>query len=268
MKSYSEITIGLPDGNHLKEAVIKLLKKSKLDIPNYTSTTKSRSYESSLRLPSGMVCRVLIDKPRDLVFSLVEGRSDIILTGSDYVDDFLLYIKQSKNIPKIWNRYSIVSAHQKHEHLNFHEIRMACLVSKKNPLSINKMIKNKIICYTEFPFLASRYFQKLPGYKEKYGVQTPRVLSSFSSSDKNNNLIDIVYSNGATESKLINNSNAVIIDLVRSGRTMRNNNLKLLKYIGKPIFNTLYKRTGLSLHQEKIIKEFVDLLEKNPLWKI
>lgn len=260
----SIITIGLPDGAHLRKLICELFERAHIRVERYFSNDFLRKYSSVLVLPSGNKILVLIDKPRDLVYSLIEGRCDAIITGSDYVEDFLLFLESHKDAPENWRERKIVSGHKRRPHLNFSGLRMSVIVSdENNSTDINELIKNKdTVCYTEFPFIAAKYLQSLPGYKDKYGSTLPRIWSTFSGSG-GDPTIDIIFSSGATESKILADTQNIAVDLVHTGETVRENGLRVIDSIGAPVFNTLYVRSDVIDEKTKLLSEFVDLVEEN-----
>src|SRR4030042_3668013 len=106
----ANLLIGLPDGKHIRDATYKLLKRAKLDIPEYKSNIEERKYKTELILPSNKICDIVIDKPKDLLYSLVLGKTDIIITGSDYVADFYLFHNNQLKSPFNHNCKLIESA--------------------------------------------------------------------------------------------------------------------------------------------------------------
>ena len=69
IKRKKGLLIGLPDGGHIREATYEILRKSGFMIIDY-GDTKSRKYTANLTLPSGIISEIIIDKPRDLLYSL------------------------------------------------------------------------------------------------------------------------------------------------------------------------------------------------------
>ena len=256
----TNLLIGLPDGRHIRDDICELLRRANLNIPVYCDN-KERKYKTELALPSGEICDIIIDKPRDLLYSLALGKVDIIITGSDYVDDFCLFHnRQSKSVLGL--RCGLIeSAHLGLNHLGYPGAQLGFMVRKDNPFNdLDELILNqeKIICYTEFPIIASQYLSQLSSYQSRFGHALPSIASNFSIVEDNPDVI-IIYSHGATESKATADNKVLIFELRLSGKTSEINELKLLCNKGDPIFNLIYKRRD-SMNNEKI-KKFVTLIE-------
>ena len=256
----TNLSIGLPDGRHIRNATYELLRKANLNIPIY-GDTEGRKYKTELTLPSGKICDIIIDKPRDLLYSLALGEVDIIITGSDYVDDFCLFhSRQSKSVFSLGCGL-IESAHLELNHLGYSGTKLGFMIKKDSPFNnLDELILNqgKIICYTEFPMIASQYLSRLSSYQSRFGHALPSIVSNFSIIEDNPNVI-IIYSHGATESKATVDNKILIFELRLSGKTSEINRLKLLYDTGDPIFNLIYERRD-STNKDKI-KEFVTLIE-------
>jgi ATP phosphoribosyltransferase len=255
------LLIGLPDGVHIKDATNKLLKKAGLNVSGYKNSSYKRKYNAKLVLPSGKVCDVVIDKPKDLLYSLSLGKIDIIITGSDYVNDFCLFHAKQLKSPFNHGCKLIESAHLQLNHLGYFGTQLGFIVKEDSPYdNLDELIssQDKIICYSEFPIIASQYLSKLASYKYRFGDSLPSITSGFSILESNPK-VNIIYSHGATESKAAIDNKALIFDLMLSGKTYKINKLKILRMVGNPIFNVIYKRKDSKKCSE--ITEFVKLIE-------
>lgn len=256
----TNLSIGLPDGRHIRDATYNLLRRANLNIPVY-GDIEERKYKTELALPSGEICNIIIDKPRDLLYSLVLGKVDIIITGSDYLDDFCLF--HNRQLKSVFGLGCglIESAHLGLNHLGYFGTQLGFMIKKDSFFNnLDELILNqeKIICYTEFPMIASKYLSQLSSYQRRFGYALPSIVSNFSIIEENPNVI-IIYSHGATESKATVDNKVLIFELRLSGKTSEINKLKLLYDMKDPIFNLIYKRKD-SVNNEKI-KEFVTLIE-------
>lgn len=255
------LLIGLPDGRHIKDATCKILERAKLNIPEYKNIDEKRKYNTKLVLPSGRVCDIAIDKPKDLLYSLALGKTDIIITGSDYVTDFCLFHNNQLKSPFNPNCELIESAHLQLNHLGYFGTQLGFMIKKDNPYNnLDELILNQdqIICYTEFPIIALQYLSQLSSYRNRFGDSLPSIVSNFSITEGNPKAT-IIYSHGATESKATIDNKIIIFDLRLSGKTSKINKLKILRSMGNPIFNLIYKRKDSKKNDE--ITEFVELIE-------
>ncbi len=258
-----KLIIGLPNGRHIRKAIYVLLKQAGFDVLEYAPNFVSRKYQTSVFLPSKSMCTIFIDQPRDLIFGLLSGTCDVIITGQDYVEDYEQFVSQNSSTPFLGKGDMICSAHIGLQNLGFPGGKFAFMTQKNtsgNTLEQFIALRKKIVCYSEFPMLAMNFLMGTDSYKKKYGSKRPFILSTFSQNGANENAV-IIYSHGSTESKAVQNSNALIFDLIITGKTQTENNLRVIEFVGDPICNLLYKRKNLSAAKNKILKEFVTIVE-------
>lgn len=257
----TDFIIGLPSGGHMGDATNKLLEKAGIHASGYTCFSTKRKYKTSFLLPSDNMYEAIIDKPIDLIYSLLLKKTDIIITGSDYVDDFILFHKNNQSSPFYSASKSIVSAHDQLNHLGYFGTQLAFMIRKDSVYdTIDQLIsqQKEIICYSEFPLLTSLYLSKRKSYKKRFGNSLPSIVSNLSFT-KHNPRVTIIYSHGTTESKGLLDKNILICDLLLSGKTYKANELKIVCRVGHPIFNKIYKRKDSK--KKKEIAELVGLLE-------
>lgn len=259
MSGLIALRIGLPDGKHIREATFDLLESAGILIPEYSCFSKSRSYSAVFYLPSGKKCIAFIDKPQDLFYSILGGKCDLIISGDDYMQDLLL---SGFNRKASFFSANCFSAHKRLDHLGFFGTRLAFMLKETAPYnSLDEIIsaKKMLHCFTEFPFIASKAIANLDSYKNRFGTAAPKIISTFGETGKNEKVF-IIYSHGATESKAVSFANSVVFDLVRTGRTVEENGIKILSFFGEPVFNKIY--SGDQGKQSQAAAEFVNLLEE------
>ena len=262
MKAKDRLTIGLPDGAHIRKLTFDLLQSGGMNVDGYNPNSPTRKYKTSLVLPSGAECDVIVDKPRDLLTLL--AMPDLIITGEDYLQDYGLFFHNAPDKHPIRNYPFPESAHIDLRHLGYFGTQLFFMLEKSSPYnSLEQLIieRDNVICYTEFPQIAANHIMRSEAYTKKYGYSSPAILSSFSSGGTNKD-VQIFYSNGSTESKAANNPDVLILELTLTGKSARDNNLKTLEKVGDKIFTRIYRSGNPdSIKQRDASAEFVEVLE-------
>jgi ATP phosphoribosyltransferase len=187
------IRIALPSKGLLAEKSKDLLESVGYKIHN----PNPRQYRASIpRLPG---VEVIFQRPGDIVVSVRDGSVDFGITGQDI---FLEKSKSNGNILEL------------HSQLGFGHCSLNVIVpesyediNKTNDLSkLIKATKRPIKIATKFPYLTNKFFQE------------------------NNNIeIEIIQAEGALEIAPTVGYADIIVDLVSTGTTLRDNRLKILE---------------------------------------
>jgi|GEM_PF-4059217 len=266
MKEAPYLRIGLPYGKHIRQEVYATLKASGIDVPEYLTVEKHRQYSFDFSLPSGQKIKFFVDNPRDLIYRLAENLCDAIITGSDFIRDWNIFQQAQRHLPKQWQRLDIQTMLIL-KNITASMGRLSFLTDENCPVKTLDEFFTRInhpICFTEFPYLASRKIQACHSYQQKYQSLLPQLLATFFSTHGAYGIqFPIIYSHGLTESKAISNPNVIIYDIICSGETSRLNKLNSiaqdlqLVYVGLFASNNhVQNGTTEALH------EFKSLLEK------
>ena len=262
MKAKDRLTIGLPDGAHIRKLTFDLLQSGGMNVDGYNPNSPTRKYKTFLVLPSGAECDVIVDKPRDLLTLPV--MPDLIITGEDYLQDYGLFFYNTPNNHPIRNYPFPESGHIDLKHLGYFGTQLFFMIAETSPYnSLEQLLieRKKVICYSEFTRTAAYYIMRSEAYTKRYGYSSPTILSSFSSGGTNKD-VQIFYSNGSTESKAANNPDVLILELALTGKSAKDNNLKILDKVGDKIFTCIYRSGNLdSRKQHDTATDFIELLE-------
>ncbi|MEK6222469.1 MAG: ATP phosphoribosyltransferase [Chloroflexota bacterium] len=187
------IRIALPSKGLLSEGSKNLLESVGYKIHN----PNPRQYKASIpRLPG---VEVIFQRPGDIVVSVRDGSVDFGITGQDI---FLEKSKSNGNILEL------------HGQLGFGHCSLNVIVPEswedinkfKDLSNLTKTIKRPVKIATKFPYLTNEFFQE------------------------NNNIeIEIIQAEGALEIAPTVGYSDIIVDLVSTGTTLRDNRLKILE---------------------------------------
>lgn len=266
MGNTTQLRIGLPHGKHIRTEVYASLKASGIDIPDYLTIEKHRRYSFSHTLPSGGSILFFVDNPRDLIYRLAENLCDAIITGSDYVRDWSIFQKAQTHLPKRWLELDILEI-KKFENITACMGRLHFLIHKScQAATLDEFLASteQPVCFTEFPYLASRKIQENSTYKTKYRSKLPQLLATFFSTHGTYGVqFPIIYSHGLTESKAITNQNVVIYDIVCSGATSNLNKLKSVEKDSTLIYVGLFgvQEKKIEPGAATLLAEFTQLLQ-------
>ena len=266
MRDTRALRIGLPYGKHIRKEVYATLKTTGIDVPDYLTVEQHRRYSFKHTLPSGGSILFFVDNPRDLIYRLAENLCDAVITGSDYVRDWKIFQKAQTHLPKKWQELTV------HKFLKFENItactgRLNFLVHESCGIpTLDEFFyqTQNPVCFTEFPYLASRKIQKSRGYTSKYHSVLPQLLATFFSTHGTYGVqFPIIYSHGLTESKAITNKNVIIYDIMCSGKTSNLNNLKSIYQDHELIYVGLFgiNKTNPDNNTARLLTEFTQLLK-------
>ena len=192
------ITIGLPSKGRLKESALNLLKKNNLKL---TSKGGDRDYFANLdNLPNTTVIYL---HAREIIERLGDGTLDIGISGLDLLSESGLNLQKRIEVTK---------------KLEFGKANLVVAVP-------NDWIDVQTVADLEE---VSFYFRDKKNLRLRVATKYPNLTNKFFTS-KGVTQYKIITSLGATETCPFTGSSEIITDITSTGRTLRANNLRVLK---------------------------------------
>ena len=192
------ITIGLPSKGRLKESALNLLKKNNLKL---TSKGGYRDYFANLdNLPN---TKVIYLHAREIIERLGDGTLDIGISGLDLLSESGLNLQKRIEVTK---------------KLEFGKANLVVAVP-------NDWIDVQTVADLEE---VSFYFRDKKNLRLRVATKYPNLTNKFFTS-KGVTQYKIITSLGATETCPFTGSSEIITDITSTGRTLRANNLRVLK---------------------------------------
>ncbi len=208
-----KLKFAIPKGS-LQEGTLKLLRQA-----GYKVTGGTRSYRPSINDPE---IELKILRPQEIPTMLSQEAHDIGISGEDWV------LETSADVIKLLN-------------LEYGFVRLVLAVPEEwtNVMSLSDLLKRQIAqdkqlrIFTEYLSTSSKYIQKNEVYQAEFGDATPEIITPWYKSG-NNPKIKIILSFGATEAKPPEDAEG-IIDVIETGTTLTENNLKIIEEISSSI---------------------------------
>ncbi|HUY00564.1 MAG TPA: ATP phosphoribosyltransferase [Candidatus Deferrimicrobium sp.] len=206
-----KLKFAIPKGS-LQEGTLKLLRQA-----GYNIAGETRSYRPSIN-DSEIELKIL--RPQEIPTMLEQGTHDIGISGEDWV------LETSAEVIKLLD-------------LEYGYVRLVLAVPEDwtNINSLSDLIqefpsKNKPLrLFTEYLSTSSKYIQKNLVYQEKFGNDTPEIITPWYKSG-NNPKVKLILSFGATEAKPPEDAEG-IIDVIETGTTLYANNLKIIDEVSR-----------------------------------
>jgi len=206
-----KLKFAIPKGS-LQEGTLKLLRQA-----GYNIAGETRSYRPSIN-DSEIELKIL--RPQEIPTMLEQGAHDIGISGEDWV------LETSAEVIKLLD-------------LEYGYVRLVLAVPEDwtNINSLSDLIqefpsKNKPLrLFTEYLSTSSKYIQKNLVYQEKFGNDTPEIITPWYKSG-NNPKVKLILSFGATEAKPPEDAEG-IIDVIETGTTLYANNLKIIDEVSR-----------------------------------
>ena len=183
----------------------------------YQISGRERTYRPSINDPK-IELKVL--RPQEIPLFIVEGLHDVGITGQDWIweteadVETLLDLEYGRikiilAVPKTWDKITSLS-----------ELLETFWKEKKN-----------IRITTEYLNITAKHIKANPTYRKYYGDADPLMITPWWRKG-NNPRVSIFLSFGATEAKPPESADA-IIDVVETGVTIEQNNLKIIEVVGE-----------------------------------
>ena len=191
-------TIGLPSKGRLKESALNFLKKNNLEL---ASKGGDRDYFASLnKLPNA---KVIYLHAREIIERLGDGTLDIGISGLDLLNESTINLQKRIEILK---------------KLDFGKANLVVAVP-------NDWIDVQTVADLEE---VSFHFRDKKNLRLRVATKYPNVTNKFFAT-KGITQYKIVSSLGATETYPFTGSSEIITDITSTGRTLKANNLRVLK---------------------------------------
>lgn len=216
-----EIKLGLPKGSLNTPGrgdTLKLLKDAGYIVRGYDSGKES----TSPKIVNDPEIRGRLVRPQDAATKLKEGILDIAITGNDWVREYL--VNQPNGVRLVgdlgYGRTRLVFA-----------VANSCDYESLSDLLLAlKEEKERISCWTEYPYLTAQAFMQNPVYQSIYDDEIPLIYQQGKNVGGVNERIKIDISNGATEGCIAEGAD-MIVDNTQTGQSLRENNLRILEEI-------------------------------------
>lgn len=183
----------------------------------YQISGRERTYRPSINDPQ-IELKVL--RPQEIPLFIVEGLHDVGITGQDWIWETEADVETLLNleygrikiilaVPKTWDKITSLS-----------ELLETFWKEKKN-----------IRITTEYLNITAKHIKANPTYRKYYGDADPLMITPWWRKGSNPR-VSVFLSFGATEAKPPENADA-IIDVVETGVTIEQNNLKIIEVVGE-----------------------------------
>ena len=192
------ITIGLPSKGRLRESSIEFLKKNNFQL---TSNGGERNYFAKIKnFPN---IKVIYLHAKEIIQRLGDGTLDIGISGLDLLNESPINLKKKIEVKK---------------KLNFGLANLVIAIA-------DDWIDVQTIADLEE---VSFYFRDKKNTRLRVATKYPNLTNNFLVS-KGVTQYKIVLSLGATETYPFVGSSEIITDITSSGKTLKDNNLRILK---------------------------------------
>jgi len=216
-----KIVLGLPKGslnNVNRGNTYKLFVDAGYEVKGYEPGRES----NEIIIANDQEIKAFLSRPQSAPVELNRGMLDIAIIGEDWVMEESVNFKES-SIKKIGD-------------LDYGQTRLVVAVPNEDPYEslTDFFLKNKdrekpILCFTEYPNLTREHFMSNQGYKSVFGESVPLVQVR-GLSDGNNNQVQIINSDGATEVYIAKGAD-LIVDNTQTGSSLKKAGLRILETI-------------------------------------
>lgn len=166
--------------------------------------------------------KAFLSRPQSAPVELNRQMLDIAIIGEDWVMEESVNFKE-RSLKKIGD-------------LDYGQTRLVVAVPTEDPYESltdfflkNKDRKKPILCFTEYPNLTREHFMSNQGYRKVFGSSIPLVQVR-GLSDGNNNQVQIINSDGATEVYIAKGAD-LIVDNTQTGSSLKKAGLRILETI-------------------------------------
>jgi ATP phosphoribosyltransferase len=205
----NKIRFALPKGS-LAEASFEILERA-----GYLISGHERTYRPGINDPE---IELKILRPQEIPISVGEGLQDIGITGLDWVRETHAQVEVLLNLE--YGKVKIVVAVPK---------TWTTINSLSELLEVFKNKGRALRISTEYLNVSAEYVKANPFYPKFFKDSEPLIVTPWWRKGSNSN-IRIFLSFGATEAKPPEDADA-IIDVIETGRTLEQNNLKIIEEI-------------------------------------
>lgn len=203
-----KVRFAIPKGS-LEKATLDLLEQAWFKI-----SIDERSYRPILSDPE-IEAKML--RPQEIPLFVAEGLQDVGITGLDWVKETCADVETLLDLQ--YGYVKLVAAAPKHiRQANFTEL-CESIWKENRTLRVS----------TEYLNISEEFVSSNPAYKQRFGSKRPLVITPWWRRGENK-LATIYLSFGATEAKPPEDAD-VIIDVTQTGRSLEQNNLKILDVV-------------------------------------
>ncbi len=203
-----KVRFAIPKGS-LEKATLELLEQAWFGV-----SVDERSYRPILSDPE-IEAKML--RPQEIPLFVAEGVQDVGITGLDWVKE------SGADVEKLLD-------------LQYGYVKLVVATSKQNrQTSFTELCRSiwdegrALRVSTEYLNISEEYVLSNVAYRERFGVSRPLVITPWWRRGENR-LATIYLSFGATEAKPPEDAD-VIIDVTQTGRSLEQNNLKILDVV-------------------------------------
>ena len=205
-----------------------------LDRAWYGISWAERSYRPKIRDPE-IELKVL--RPQEIPVYVAEGYYDIGITGLDWI------VESDADVVELLDlEYGMVKL----------VLAMPSKFEGKSASDLLIEFKKKGRCFrisTEYPKITRNYLMNLDSYRDIYGEEEPMIITPWWKVGKNE-MVRIFLSFGATEAKPPDEADA-IVDTVRTGTTLRQNNLEPIDVVMESSARLIANRDSIGDEEKK-----------------
>jgi ATP phosphoribosyltransferase len=217
-----KIKLGLPKGslNTVNRGnTYQLFVDAGYDIKGYIP---GKENNQQLRITNDLEIIPFLTRPQSAPVELSRELLDLAIVGEDWIQEESVNLSSTK-LAKIGD-------------LEYGQTRLVIAInndtgfeSLSDFFEANKNRKKPILCFTEYPNVTRQRFMKDPAYQKIYGQKKPLVQVR-GLVDGNNNLVQIINSDGVTEGYMAKGAD-LIVDNTQTGSTLRKYGLRELETI-------------------------------------
>jgi len=224
-----KIKFAIPAGSLAKET-FEILENA-----GYTISGQERTYRPSINDPE---IELKILRPQEIPIFVGEGLQDVGITGLDWIRETRAQVEVLSDLE--YGRVKAVVAVPK---------PWATINSFSDLLENFKREGKDVRISTEYLNTATEYVKANPIYREFYNNLDPLMVTPWWRRGRNSK-VNIFLSFGATEAKPPENAD-VIIDLVETGTTLEQNNLKAIETIMESTAVLIANKKTLRVQQKR-----------------
>lgn len=225
----NKVKFAIPNGS-LAKATFEILERA-----GYKISGQKRTYRPAINDPK---IELKILRPQEIPGFVSEGLQDVGITGLDWIHETHADVKILQNLGYGKTRIIVAIPKQLHK-INTLSSLMETLWTDGKDVRIS----------TEYLNIATEYVKKNPSYKRLFANLEPLVVTPWWRRGENSRA-SIFLSFGATEAKPPENAD-VIIDVIETGSTIEQNNLKLIETIMESTAVFIANKKSLNKLQKK-----------------
>jgi ATP phosphoribosyltransferase len=224
-----KIKFAIPAGSLSKET-FEILENA-----GYTISGQERTYRPSINDPE---IELKILRPQEIPIFVGEGLQDVGITGLDWIRETRAQVEVLGDLE--YGRVKVVVAVPK---------PWATINAFSDLLENFKREGKDVRISTEYLNTATEYVKANPIYREFYNDLDPLMVTPWWRRGRNSK-VSIFLSFGATEAKPPENAD-VIVDLVETGTTLEQNNLKMIETIMESTAVLVANKKALRAHYKR-----------------